>query len=62
MGLGSPGSGKDGRQLRFLEHVKMEHRPIWWPREKAVPLWTCAADGCHLARNTPAPANQDADR
>ncbi len=61
MGLDLPVAARTGGKLRLHEHVKMEHRPIWWPQEKVMPLWTCVADGCNLARNTPAPANKDAD-
>ena len=61
MGLDLPVAARTGK-LCFSKHVKMEDRPIWWPQEKAMPLWTGVAGGCHLALNTPAPANQDADR
>jgi hypothetical protein len=27
-----------GGKLRLLEHVRMEHRPIGWLQEKAMPL------------------------
>jgi len=41
-----------GAELRLLEHVRMEHRPIGWLQEKATPLWKRVAGGCHLDRDT----------
>ena len=42
---------RDG-ELRLLEHVRMEQRPIGWLQEKATPLWRHVAGGCHLDRDT----------
>lgn len=43
---------KRGGELRLLEHVRMERRPIAWAQEKATPLWKRVAGGCHLDRDT----------
>lgn len=43
---------KGGGELRLLEHVRMEHRPIGWLQEKATPLRKRVAGGCHLDRDT----------
>ncbi|MDQ3658264.1 MAG: methyltransferase domain-containing protein [Actinomycetota bacterium] len=43
---------KGGGELRLLEHVRIEHRPIGWLQEKATPLWKRVTGGCHLDRDT----------
>lgn len=41
-----------GGQLRLLEHVRMERRPVAWTQKKATPVWKRLAGGCHLDRDT----------
>lgn len=43
---------KQGGELRLLEHVEMERRPIAWAQAKATPVWKRVAGGCHLDRDT----------
>lgn len=43
---------KEGAELRLLEHVRMQREPVAWVQEKATPLWTRVAGGCHLDRDT----------
>jgi ubiquinone/menaquinone biosynthesis C-methylase UbiE len=45
---------RPGGRLLVLEHVRAEDgRPLAWWQDRVDPLWTRAAGGCHLNRDTP---------
>ncbi len=41
-------------QLRMLEHVRHDSKPIGWLQDVLQPAWTAVAGGCHPNRRTEA--------
>ncbi len=41
-------------ELRMLEHVRSDHRVLGWLQDRAQPVWTWVAGGCHPNRRTEA--------
>ncbi len=43
---------KQGADINFFEHVRMDQKPLGLIQDAVTPLWKKVAGGCHLNRDT----------